>query len=426
MSLIDVAVVERVDEYTQAFGRSQPFPHVVIDGFFPQTLCERLLADFPAFENRHALNERGEVGGKAVRMDVREISDAYRTLDRHLQTREFLDFVSKVTGIPDLLHDPDYVGGGTHENCQGQGLAAHVDFNFHPRTRWHRRLNLIVYLNPEWRQEWGGTLELHSDPWHPDDDRIASILPLFNRAVIFETSEVSWHGFSAIRLPPERVGLSRKSFAIYLYTTQRPPEAIAPSHATVYVPDARPSDWQAGRTLSAQDIGELDNRFGNAHTQLHFLYEREKQFGLQIASLEHALGEARAAQRLQLQGYAIQPESVAGLWPDGWAGTELGACFVPTRATRCLRLELWAPPQLQAQELRIALNSSIHTCMLAAGEPTWLELPLQAQAGDRIALNIHARHAWTPSADGDSADQRALTYRIITASLEHSATLESR
>ena len=94
----------------------------MIDNFLSEDIAKGMLAAFPSFEDRYALNEMGEVGGKAVRMDVRELSDVYRRLDAYLQTSEFLDFVSRVTGIPDLLYDPDYVGGGTHENRRGQGL----------------------------------------------------------------------------------------------------------------------------------------------------------------------------------------------------------------------------------------------------------------------------------------------------------------
>jgi len=201
---IDRAVLRQADAYAGTFAAARPFRHVAIADFLDRALCERLLADFPAFEARHALNEMGEVGGKAVRMDVRDISEAYRELDRYLQTPEFLGFVSRVTGIPDLLYDPDYVGGGTHENRQGQGLDAHVDFNYHPRTKWHRRLNLIVYLNPRWEPAWGGELELHADPWQPAADDVVRIPPLFNLCAIFETTESSWHGFSEI--PPARRG----------------------------------------------------------------------------------------------------------------------------------------------------------------------------------------------------------------------------
>jgi hypothetical protein len=114
MSSIDPGVLEKADELSRQFDAATPFRHVAIRDFLPHALCERLLADFPHFEARHALNEMGEVGGKAVRMDVRDISDAYRELDRIIQTEEFLAHVSRVTGIPDLLYDPDYIGGGTH------------------------------------------------------------------------------------------------------------------------------------------------------------------------------------------------------------------------------------------------------------------------------------------------------------------------
>ena len=258
-----------------AFVSADPFRHVVIDDFLDPAAANGLLTDFPSFEDRYALNETGEVGGKAARMDVRGLSAMYRRLDEYLRTREFLDFVSNVTGIPDLLYDPDYIGGGTHENRDGQGLDQHVDFNFHPGTRWHRRLNLIVYLNPEWHDAWGGNLQLQADPWN-GDTRGSAVAPLFNRAVIFETTERSWHGFSAIHLPAEKKSLSRKSFAIYLYTKERPPAETAASHATVYVPDGLPEGLHAGMTLREADMAELRQRFERIRGQLKFLYDREK------------------------------------------------------------------------------------------------------------------------------------------------------
>ena len=419
MAVIEAAVLQRRDAYARQFQAAQPFRHLAIDDFLERPLCERLLADFPGFEARHALNEMGEVGGKAVRMDVRDISDAYRDLDRYLQTPEFLQFVSAVTGIPDLLYDPDYIGGGTHENRQGQKLEPHVDFNFHPRTRWHRRLNLIVYLNPEWDDAWGGSLQLHSDPWNPTANRTTSIAPLFNKTVVFETTETSWHGFTEIRLPPERAELSRKSFAIYLYTIEGPAQDTAPSHATIYVPDTMPTDWQAGRTLSADDLAELGNRFTRMRGQLQFLYVREKTITTQVAALEAALGEARNAQRLELQGYATQPEAACGVWPDQWAGVEVAATFVPTRDMRSLHLELWAPPQIDGQQVRIELGGVLQTRSLMPGMPTTIDLPLDVAAGHAVSLRIHAARNWTPSADGGSTDERPLAYRILSVAIRH-------
>ncbi len=420
MAVIDSTTLQRADEYARQFQTAKPFRHVVIDGFLARPLCERLLADFPEFESRHALNERGEVGGKAVRMDVRDISEAYRELDRYLQTPEFLGLISTVTGIPDLMYDPDYAGGGTHENRQGQMLAAHVDFNFHPRTHWHRRLNLIVYLNPEWEQSWGGSLELHSDPWNPAHNQITQVLPLFNKAVVFETTETSWHGFSRIQLSQEQESLSRKSFAIYLYTADRPAQETSPSHATVYVPESLPADWKTGHVLTDDDVHEASARFKDMRGQLRFLYEREKQFSTQIGALEHALAEAREAQRLEIQGYAIQPEGARGVWPDRWAGQEVSVSFVPTRDTRALRLELWAPPQIPAgQHLRFDMNGTIFERTLPAGQPATIELPLRLSAGKAMHMTINATHHWMPGSDDSSSDVRALAYRILNIVLEH-------
>src|SRR5688572_30481678 len=87
------------------FNNAEPFRHVVIDNFFTASFCERLLNDFPDFEARYALNEMGKVGAKAVRMDVRDISECYCGLDKQIQTPEFLTLISQITGIPDLLYD---------------------------------------------------------------------------------------------------------------------------------------------------------------------------------------------------------------------------------------------------------------------------------------------------------------------------------
>lgn len=417
--MISPSILARRDALAGDFRSAEPFRHAVIDDFIDPALCQRLLADFPRFEDRYARNEMGQIGGKAVHMNVCEISDAYRELDRYLQTREFLDFVSVVTGIPDLLYDPDYIGGGTHENRDGQGLDQHVDFNFHPGTRWHRRLNLIVYLNPEWDERWGGNLQLQADPWN-GDTRGPSIMPLFNRAVIFETTERSWHGFSNIRLPEDKKAASRKSFAIYLYTKERPPEETAASHATIYVPDGMPQDLHAGLTLQASHLADLHGRFGRMLGQLKFLYEREKQFAAQIAALEGALAEARGALRLPLQGYATQDSAPRGMWADAWIGAEFSATFAVQRAAQCLELDVWAPEQLSGdQVLEIELAGLRCTRSIARGRRAQLRLDVKLPAGCVVELRVRAERRFSPANLGQSGDDRGLAWRMLGASLVH-------
>lgn len=255
-ALLSAQTLQNIDAYAAAFARREPFRHVVIENFFHDDYVQRLLAEFPPFERGNARNEAGELAGKSTVERIRALGPSYADLDDLIQTQGFLELVGRITGIPDLLYDPHYFGGGTHENRNGQDLDAHVDFNRHPTENWHRRLNLIVYLNPRWQTEWGGSLELHSDP-RADDDRIIRVEPTFNRGVIFETTEHSWHGFPTIAVPESEGAITRRSVALYFYTTDRPAEEMADPHSTIYVDRPLPARFAPGRTLDPADVEEL-------------------------------------------------------------------------------------------------------------------------------------------------------------------------
>lgn len=277
--MIDAGVLSRCDELRQSWQHAEPFRHLVIDGFFEPSICRRLLDNFPQFEDRHALNEFGDVGGKAVVEDLGGVSPDYARLNEYLRSESFLAEISRLTGIDDLLPDPEHYGGGTHENRHGQELDPHVDYNYIHGGKLHRRLNLIVYLNEEWSDEWGGSLELHSDPWEPDTDRIRLVTPLFNRAVIFETNEHSWHGFRKIALPADKQHLSRKSIAIYLYTRTRPEDEVAPPHGTFYVQRHLPEYMQPGHVLSQTDVNELKSLLRRRDDWIRHYQRNELEFG---------------------------------------------------------------------------------------------------------------------------------------------------
>ena len=255
--MINRTVLDRSADIRQSFQAATPFKHVSIDDFLDADACEALLRDFPSFDEKRATDERGRTGRKAVMENVSAISPFYRQFFDYINSAPFLAAMSGLTGIADLLADETLFGGGTHDNQNGQSLDVHIDFNIDERRMLHRRVNLLLYLNKEWDDAWGGAIELHSDPRRPSVDEIKSFLPLFNRALIFETNEYSWHGFKRIALPPDKLHLSRKSFSIYLYTKQRPVEEVVAPHTTFYVPQPLPERFRAGYTLSKSDADDL-------------------------------------------------------------------------------------------------------------------------------------------------------------------------
>jgi hypothetical protein len=142
---------------------------------------------------------------------------------------EFLEIISRITGIQNLIPDAELFGAGLHQTVSGGYLDVHVDFNLHPTTGLHRRCNLIVYLNKAWKREYEGYIEL----WDMSQNRcIELVAPMFNRGVLFETNEVSYHGHpKPLRTP---MGVSRKSLAVYYYTLDRNVSELAPERNTLY------------------------------------------------------------------------------------------------------------------------------------------------------------------------------------------------
>jgi len=276
LDLLHADVRDHVDDLQRQFAAAQPFRHVVVDQFLDAQFCGDLIAQFPPFAAGDARNERGEEAGKSVINAIARLGPAFRQFDRLMRDAEFLALMGRITGISALLYDEDYVGGGTHENREGQELDPHVDFNYHPRMGWHRRLNLIVFLNPEWDEAWGGCLELLREPSSQGDAR-RSVVPRADRAVIFETTETSWHGFPVIHTPAGR-GITRKSLAVYFYTHARPAAEIAPAHATYYYQRPLPAHLEAGYTLRAEDVTEIRKLFARRDQHIQFLYEREVEF----------------------------------------------------------------------------------------------------------------------------------------------------
>src|SRR6185312_668945 len=221
----------RSDELRAGFATAAPYPHAVIDGFLEPAHAATLARVFPRPEDAVAWQQfRVEtVEKKLASSDEERFPEELRLAVHDLNSGPFLRFLERVTGIEHLLPDPHLVGGGIHLSRRGDHLGIHADFNWHPALEAHRRLNLLIYLTPEWQPEFGGELEL----WDTTGTRkMRSVEPLFNRAVLFATRSDTFHGHPVPWTAPD--GVFRQSLALYYYTTNRPEHELRPAHSTLY------------------------------------------------------------------------------------------------------------------------------------------------------------------------------------------------
>ncbi len=238
------------DALRRSFHSARPFPFLAMDDFFSKGIADAAAESFLPYDqarlNGHefrALNENKKVGIA----DPAKFPSAITAIADALSSRQFMDDLSYITDIPDLLWDPDFGGGGMHQTGETGWLDVHVDFNFLETRKWHRRLNVLIYLNPGWDESWGGTLEL----WDRKvKHRVQAFAPIHNRCVIFETSDISYHGVTAVKCPP---GEQRCSFAAYYYTEAPPAGWQGEKHTTIF--RARPDElWKKHFQMPAASL----------------------------------------------------------------------------------------------------------------------------------------------------------------------------
>ena len=253
-----------VDRLAKAYRENQPFPHIQLADFLDPTVARTIAAEFPA-PGTEAWTQYKHHNENKLGMAKRELfPPQLRAVADELNTPEFVAWLSTLTGIPGLHPDPSLEGGGLHQSNRGGFLNVHTDFSMHHyHKNWRRRVNVIVYLNPGWKAEWGGAIEF----WEKGDKGMkrcaVKYQPLLNHAVIFTTDERSLHGFPDPLQCPE--GETRKSLAFYYYTTEANAKQVV--HSTDYY--ARPGDGFKEKTLIWLDKKAVD-LYSRAKARLGF------------------------------------------------------------------------------------------------------------------------------------------------------------
>lgn len=213
------------------YSDAAPFPHIVIDDFLPAGVLEPVLTEFPETTEADWQRYDTESEMKLALADTERLGPATRHLLAEFNGQVFIEFLERLTGILGLLPDPHYYGGGLHQIRTGGFLKLHADFNRHRRLNVDRRLNGLLYLNDDWSEEWGGHLELWNTTMSACEQRI---LPVFNRFVLFTTTDDANHGHpDPLRCPPDR---TRRSMALYYYTNGRPEHEVTAGHTTMFRP----------------------------------------------------------------------------------------------------------------------------------------------------------------------------------------------
>lgn len=214
----------------EKYSQANPFPHIVFDNFLDENEANILLDEFPNLSiasNKGYFNESTAIKLSSPRGDSLQSTNSKKIFS-YFNSSEFIDFLQELTGISEsLIPDPHFVGGGYHQIHSGGYLKIHADYCRHPETRLDRRVNILLYLNKNWKESYGGALEL----WDTHMSKsVKQIYPIFNRLVIFNTNDFTYHGHPDKLNCPKNI--TRKSIALYYFSNGRPSSELRDTSLT--------------------------------------------------------------------------------------------------------------------------------------------------------------------------------------------------
>ena len=244
--MIDYSISEK---FKVQYRTAKPFPYIVIDNFLPEFLLQSCSNEIKKhdewYSNQEKWIEPFEVNKfyyPTHNTDMMEFSRKLpitNMVTEYMNSEPFLKFLENLTGFEKLYRDPIMLGGGIHKIKKGGKLSVHIDYNEHPGRNWKRNLNLLLYLNENWKSEWEGNLEF----WDRDSvKKHIEVEPIFNRAVIFSIEDAP-HGHPIPFNTPEDV--CRYSLALYYFTD----EEVTNKHSVIFCEDAK-----LGITQNIDDI----------------------------------------------------------------------------------------------------------------------------------------------------------------------------
>lgn len=225
------------DTLGKQFRSAEPFPSICIDNFLDSEFALEVSKSYPDFSNAQKQGREFRTVNEKCKVEIIDplkFPEPIARLRKALASEEFLSSMQRLSGIEDLRFDPNFSGGGMHMTNHSGILDVHVDFNYSKEIDLYRRLNILIYFNQTWKENWGGEVEL----WDKNvSNCINRFSPVLNRCVIFATSDFSFHGVTAVDAP---LGNPRKSFAIYLYNSESSSTTFGEHHSTVF--RARPDE----------------------------------------------------------------------------------------------------------------------------------------------------------------------------------------
>ena len=212
----------------EEYGSRKPYPYGCFDNFLPPEILEKVREELRALPEAETFFNSPQEKLKSSYMPER-LGPYSRSLFYALNARPFLVYLEELTGIKGLIPDPYFAGGGIHVVSNGGHLDIHADFNYHGKMNLERRVNVLIYLNKDWREEWGGSFEV----WEKDmTAKVAGFVPIFNRMCCFNTGSDTWHGNPEPVANPN--GEPRMSIALYYYTATW--DESRESHSTLFKP----------------------------------------------------------------------------------------------------------------------------------------------------------------------------------------------